>query len=162
MPKGQSMRNTSDRIRHSVSFELIALFIVTPLGAWFFGMPVGEIGVVAIVSASIATGWNYLYNLFFDLGMLKYRASVRKTPSIRVVHALLFEASLLVLLLPFIAWYLDIGLVQAFWMDVSFAAFYLVYTFFFNWAYDIIFPIPDTIEPARQDSGQEREFPPQI
>ena len=159
------MRTTSDRIRHAISFELIALFVVTPLGAWIFGMPMSEIGVVAVVSATIATGWNYLYNLLFDHAMLRVRASVHKTPAIRVVHALLFEGSLLILLLPFIAWYLGVGLVQAFWMDVSFAAFYLVYTFIFNWAYDLLFPIPDAGAPARRtgDAGARgREIPPRI
>jgi uncharacterized membrane protein len=28
-------------------------------------------------------------------------------------------------------------------MDVSFALFYVVYAFVFNWAYDRIFPLPD-------------------
>lgn len=31
-------------------------------------------------------------------------------------------------------------------MDVSFALFYLVYAFVFNWAYDWIFPIPHPTE----------------
>jgi len=52
------MRTTKDRIRHALSFEIIALFIVTPLGAWGFGMPINDIGVIAVISATIATGWN--------------------------------------------------------------------------------------------------------
>ncbi len=28
-------------------------------------------------------------------------------------------------------------------MDVSFALFYVVYAFVFNWAYDAIFPLPE-------------------
>jgi uncharacterized membrane protein len=46
-------------------------------------------------------------------------------------------------LMPLIAWYLGVSLLQAFMMDVSFALFYLVYAFVFNWAYDRIFPLPD-------------------
>ncbi|MEQ9476658.1 chlorhexidine efflux transporter, partial [Marinovum algicola] len=44
---------------------------------------------------------------------------------------------------PFIAWYLGISLWQAFVMDVSFALFYMVYAFGFNWAYDRLFPLPE-------------------
>jgi uncharacterized membrane protein len=136
------MRTTRDRIRHALSFEIIGLLLVTPLGAWAFSTPMHDIGVVAVVSATIATGWNYLFNLVFDHAMLRVRGGVRKTPAIRVVHAVLFEAGLLLVLMPFIAWYLGVTLVQAFLMDVTFAGFYLVYAFAFNWLYDIVFPIP--------------------
>jgi len=140
------MRTTPDRIRHALSFEIIGLLIVTPLGAWAFATPMHEIGVVAVVSATIATGWNYVFNLIFDHAMLRVRGDVRKTPAIRVLHALSFEAGLLLVLLPFIAWYLGVTLVQAFLMDVTFAAFYLVYAFAFNWLYDLVFPVPTTRE----------------
>lgn len=136
------MRTTPDRIRHAVSFEIIGLILVTPLGAWAFGMGLHDIGVVTVVSATIATLWNYAYNLIFDHAMLRIAGHAGKSAALRVAHALLFEAGLLVFLLPFIAWYLGIGLGQAFAMDVSFAAFYVVYAFAFNWAYDVVFPVP--------------------
>jgi len=138
------MRDTKDRIRHALSFEIIALVLVTPLGALAFGLPVAEIGIVAIVSATIATGWNYLYNLLFDHAMLRLAGHVRKSIAVRIGHAFLFEGGLLLILLPFIAWYLSVSLLDALLMDVSFAAFYLVYTFVFNWVYDLVFPLPDT------------------
>ena len=60
----------------------------------------------------------------------------------RGLHALLFEAGLLCLLVPFIAWYLAVPLWQAFMIDLTLAGFYLVYAFGFNWAYDVAFPLP--------------------
>lgn len=142
------MRTTFDRIRHAVSFEVIALTIVIPAGAVLFDKPITDIGMVSLISATIATAWNYLYNLIFDHAMLRLRGGVQKTLGVRIVHALLFEGGLLVVLLPFIAWYLAISLVQAFVMDVSFAAFYLVYAFVFNWAYDQVFPVPSSAAQA--------------
>lgn len=136
------MRTTADRIRHALSFEAIALAIVIPAGAGVFDKPITDIGMVSLISATIATLWNYLYNLIFDHALVRIRGDVRKTFGIRIVHALLFEGGLLLVLLPFIAWYLTISLTQAFVMDVSFAAFYLVYAFVFNWAYDQVFPVP--------------------
>lgn len=145
------MRTAKDRIRHAVSFEIIGLIIVTPLGVWAFDTPVHDIGFVAIVSATIATFWNYLYNLLFDHAMLRIAGSVQKTVAVRILHAVLFEAGLLVVLMPFIAWYLEVSLMQAFLMDVAFALFYLVYAFIFNWAYDLIFP-----DPSLQKTAQHR------
>jgi uncharacterized membrane protein len=108
-----------------------------------------EIGVVAVVSAGLATLWNYLFNLGFDRIMLRWFGNVRKSLRTRIVHALLFEGGLLVALLPFIAWYLGISLVEALLMDLSFAVFYVVFAFAFNWAYDIVFPVPQPGVPQR-------------
>jgi uncharacterized membrane protein len=137
------MRSTRDRIRHAISFELIGLALITPLGSFAFGMPAADIGVVGIGSATIATGWNYLYNLGFDHLMQRFTGGTQKNTTIRVAHAVLFELGLLIALLPLIAWYLGISLVHALTMDVSFAVFYVVYAFVFNWAYDRIFPLPE-------------------
>ncbi len=137
------MRTTRDRIRYAISFEIIGLAIITPLGAWVFGLPMHEIGVIGIIGATIATLWNYIYNLGFDRIMQRLRGSTRKTGPIRALHAVLFEAGLLIVLLPPIAWYLGISLWQAFVMDVSFALFYMGYAFVFNWAYDRLFPLPE-------------------
>jgi uncharacterized membrane protein len=136
------MRDTKDRLRHALSFEIIALFLVIPAGAWAFNLPLDNVSVVAVVSATIATGWNYLYNLMFDHALLRIAGHVSKSLAVRVLHAILFEGGLLMILLPFIAWYLGVGLIEAFLMDVSFAVFYLVYAFVFNWLYDLVFPIP--------------------
>lgn len=137
------MRTTRDRIRHALSFEIIGLALVTPLGAWAFGLPMHEIGVIGAVSATIATLWNYVYNLGFDRIMQRVRGSTQKTAAIRVLHTILFEAGLLAVLMPPIAWYLGISLWQAFLLDVSFALFYMGYAFVFNWAYDRLFPLPE-------------------
>ena len=137
------MRSTGDRIRHALSFEIIGLALVIPLGALVFGMPMSDIGIVGVVSATVATAWNYLYNLSFDHILQRLRGTTLKTTPIRVAHAVLFELGLLIVLMPFNAWYLGIGIIHALIMDVSFALFYVVYAFVFNWAYDAIFPLPE-------------------
>lgn len=138
------MRTRSDRIRHAISFEIIGLIISTPAAAFIFGMPLHDMGLVSLVSASIATLWNYAYNLLFDHAMIKIAGSVSKTMAVRVIHAVIFELGILIVLMPFIAWYLNVSLLQAFTMDLSFAVFYMVYAFVFNWGYDQVFPIPQT------------------
>lgn len=142
------MRSPLDRLRHALSFEILALFLVIPLGALVFGFPAHDIGVVAIVSASIATLWNILYNYGFDLGLKRLTASTLKSLRMRVIHALLFEFGLLLVLMPFMAWYLEVSLWHALVMDAAFAGFYLIYALGFNWAYDKVFPLPEW-----QDAG---------
>ncbi|KAA2211152.1 PACE efflux transporter, partial [Teichococcus oryzae] len=134
------MRTTRDRIRHAILFELIGLALIIPLGGLVFGLGVETMGAIGIGSSVVATAWNYLYNLGFDRAMQRWAGHTRKSLSLRVAHAVLFEAGLLLILLPPIAWYLDITLVQALVMDLAIAAFYVAYAFTFNLAYDRVFP----------------------
>ncbi|MGY3588190.1 putative membrane protein [Bradyrhizobium sp. USDA 4341] len=136
-----SMRSFSDRIRHAVLFELIGIAIFTPAAAWLFNQPVAHMGVIGVVSATVATIWNLLFNLGFDHALARVTGRVAKTIPIRFAHAMLFEAGLIVLLIPFVAWYLGISLWAALMMDISIVAFYLVYAFVFNIAYDRVFPV---------------------
>lgn len=137
------MRSPLDRLRHALLFEIVALLLVVPLGAAVFHLPMQDVGVVALASATIAMLWNVAYNWAFDLALRRLRETTDKTVRIRVAHAVAFEAGLLVVLMPFIAWYLGITLWQALVMDVSFALFYVVYAFGFTWAYDALFPLPE-------------------
>ncbi len=137
------MRSFKDRVRHALSFEIIGLLLIIPFGAMIFGIPMTDVGIVGVVSATIATAWNYLYNLGFDHVMQRAKGTTQKTMAIRIAHALLFELGLLIVLMPFIAWYLNISFMHALVMDVSFALFYVVYAFVFNWCYDRLFPLPE-------------------
>ncbi len=58
-----------------------------------------HMGVVGIGSATIATIWNFLFNLGFDHGMRRMFGSTTKTFRIRLVHTVLFEIGLLAILL---------------------------------------------------------------
>jgi uncharacterized membrane protein len=136
------MRSFADRLRHAILFELIGLALVIPLAALAFGLELGESGVVAVVSAAIAMFWVYFYNWGVDRLLLRRRGHTRKSVKLRVVHAVVFEAGLLVLLIPFIAWHLELPLLEALVLDIGFAGFYVVYAFVYNWVYDAVFPVP--------------------
>ena len=137
------MRTTADRIRHAVSFEVIGILIATPLAAFAFHLDGGDSVVVVVTSATVAMLWNYVYNLGFDHLMQRLRGTTEKTKLIRIGHAILFEVGLLAIMLPMIAWYLQIGLWEALVMDLGLAIFYMIYALVFNWAYDRVFPLPE-------------------
>ena len=141
-----SMRTLPERIRHAVLFEAVGLVMLVPLGAWLFGLETHKVGVVGVAAATIATVWNFVYNLGFDHAMRRAVGHTRKSIPTRVLHAGLFELGLLVMLLPPIAWYLGMTLSATLLMDLSMIGFYVVYAFGFNVAYDRIFPI--SVRPA--------------
>lgn len=134
------MRSVTNRIFHTISFELLGLAIVTPIGAWVLGKPLHEMGMVTLAATMLATFWNYFYNLGFDKAMMRLRGSPIKTPLIRLIHALVFELGLLALIVPMAAWWLGIAMMQALILDLGLAGFYLVYAMLFNWAWDRAFP----------------------
>ncbi|ANY77116.1 hypothetical protein BB934_01850 [Microvirga ossetica] len=57
------MRSSWDRLRHAISFELGGLALISPLGAWAFGLPVADVGVVGVACAIIAMVWTYIVRI---------------------------------------------------------------------------------------------------
>ena len=148
------MRTTSDRIRHAILFEVFGLILMIGGGVLLTGFDVHALGVIGVVSSIVAPLWNYAYNWMFDRAMLRLRGSTLKTHPIRALHAVLFEAGLLVLLLPFVAWMLGVSLWQAFLFDLAIAVFYIVYGYAYNWAYDRVFPMPEAREAYTPSNSQ--------
>lgn len=102
-----------------------------------------RIGTMSVIISMTAMVCNYLFNLGFDhlLRALGRPVHVRP-PWLRAIHAVSFEASLLIITVPFVAWWLDMGLWTAFVTDIGFALFFLGYAYIFNWVYDRVFPMP--------------------
>ena len=127
------MRSFPDRLRHTLIFEAIALFLVAVPGGYILDRPMEIMGALSLMFSVLAMGWNLAFNWGFDLWDRKY---------IRIVHAVLFEAGLVTAGLFLIAWWLDMTYIDAFLLDISLSAFFLVYAFGYNWAYDVVFPPP--------------------
>ena len=66
----------------------------------------------------------------------------------RVAHAIGFEGGLAAILVPVFAWWLDVSLWQALWMDLGLLVFFLVDSFVFNWTFDRVFGLPLSAQPA--------------
>lgn len=137
------MRTSADRVRHTVLFEIIGLFICIPIASWVLDKTLVQVGSLSIVLSLTAMFVNYVYNLVFDIALIRLGRPVNvRPPWMRAIHAILFETSLIILTLPMVAWWLDMTLWTAFLTDLSFALFFLVYAYFYNWAYDAVFPMP--------------------
>ncbi|MNW22254.1 Bacterial Transmembrane Pair family protein [compost metagenome] len=50
----------------------------------------------------------------------------------------MFEAGLIVVLVPLAAWWLSIGLLEALLLDIGLILFFLPYTVAFNWSWDVL------------------------
>ena len=124
-------------------FEIIGLAICAPLASWILDKGLAQVGVLSIVLSLTAMMLNYVFNLVFDISLVWLGRPVNLRPVwMRVLHAMLFEVSLLILTVPVVAWWLDMTLWTAFITDIGFALFFLIYAFIYNWVYDVVFPMP--------------------
>ena len=138
------MRTTKDRIRHAIAFEVIGLILMTGILSQL-GFNMGHSGAMGIFFSLVATAWNYVYNIGFDRFMLRRYKSLDKSALIRIGHSIGFEAGLLLLTIPAMAWVLDMTLWAAFVLDIGIVIFYLFYAYIYNLAYDKLFPVPTAL-----------------
>jgi len=101
----------------------------------------GAAAMVAVGSSVVAVLWNLVFNWLFERWE-SGQATRGRGLGRRVAHALGFEGGLAVFLIPLVAWGMGVSLLEAFWLDLGLLAFFLVYTFVFNWAFDRIFGLP--------------------
>lgn len=142
----QTARTTSDRVRHTIFFELGLLATITPISALIIDSNASTIGGTALALSVIAMGWNAIYNYWFDQYLLKSQGHAVKNTKHRIVHALLFEAGLILVTVPVIAFALNLNLWQALLADIGFVVYALFYAWGFNLAYDRMFPVPFSVE----------------
>lgn len=127
-------KSATERFFQALAFEVLAVAICAPLGAWLMGYSLGHIGLLTLMISLIAMSWNMLFNLVFDRA--QRRMGFDRTLVARAIHAVIFEVGLVLAVVPLAAWWLDIGLWEAFVLDIGIALFFLPYTFIFNWTYD--------------------------
>jgi uncharacterized membrane protein len=127
-------KTLAERIGHALAFEVIALVICAPLFSWLMNTTMTEMGALTLAISLIAMLWNVVYNAGFD--RLQRRIGFTRTLSVRLLHAVVFEAGLILVAVPLAAVWLNITLWQAFVLDIGLLAFFLPYTMVFNWVYD--------------------------
>ncbi|MCG8636742.1 MAG: PACE efflux transporter, partial [Desulfobacterales bacterium] len=136
------MRSNFDRLRHTILFEVLLLAICIPLFSWVFDKPAHQIGLLSILLSLAAMSWNYIYNLMFDHGLryLGKQLYPRSFP-LRIFHAVLFELGLLFVSIPAVMYFMDFSFLQALTLDLAFVILTPVFTVFYNYFYDMVFPV---------------------
>lgn len=127
-------KSITERFCHALLFEVLAIAICAPLGAWLLGYPLAHMGVLTLMVSLVAMVWNMLFNALFDRA--QRGMGFQRNVAARAVHAVLFEVGLILAVVPLAAWWLDISLWHALVLDIGIALFFLPYTFAFNWLYD--------------------------
>lgn len=99
-----------------------------------FNMHMLHFGALAVILALCAMVCNMLYNHWYE--MFERRLGWQRTVPMRVVHTIGFEIFFMALALP--AWWLQISIVEALFLDLVFSLFFMLYAFCFNWIFDVV------------------------
>lgn len=124
------------RLIHALTYEVILLVIIAVALSTFLDMPLEVTGILGVIMAVTSVIWNIIFNYMFEKAEKKYQ--LKRTIPVRIVHAIGFEGGLMLATIPMVAYALKITLLEAFVLDLAMTLCILVYTFIFQWCYDII------------------------
>jgi len=139
------MQGVKRRIVYVSSYEVIGMIISSVGLSILAGDSVEHTGPLSVMITTIAVTWNFIYNVLYEKWEARQSSNIR-TVKRRVGHAIGFQLTLVLFLIPLIAWWMDISLIAAFWLDVAFIIIIPIYTFIFNWSFDKLFGLPASVQ----------------
>ncbi len=124
------------RIVHALSYEIILLVIIAIALSFIFEVRMEVTGTLGIAMAVTSVVWNMVFNHFFE--KYEQRKKLQRTIRVRILHAIGFEGGLMLATIPMVAYAMDMTILQAILLDLGMTSCILVYTFIFQWCYDLV------------------------
>ncbi|WP_394558346.1 PACE efflux transporter [Aquipseudomonas alcaligenes] len=137
------MQGAKRKVVQALLYELVGALFVSPVIAWGFDESLVYSSTLALLLSLVALSWNMVFNSLFEYWEARQRQRSR-TLRRRILHSLGFEGGLALLLVPLMAWWLDITWWQALVADFGLLLFFFFYAFAFQWAFDALFGVPDS------------------
>lgn len=129
------------KIVYAVSFEALGTLVASAYLWTVSEASAGSSLALSILTATIALCWSYAFNTIFEAW--EARQSVRgRSLKRRTAHALLFEGGLVLICIPVMAWWLQVGYLEALVYEAGLIAVFIAYTYLFTWGFDRAFGLP--------------------
>lgn len=135
------MSPRSRRVLQALLYEVFAIAFVGPVLSFAFDKPATSTLALAFVLSSIALGWNYIFNALFERWEAR-QARRGRSFARRLAHGIGFEGGLVVILVPVMALWLKISVLEAFLANLGLLAFFFFYAIAFTWIFDKVFGLP--------------------
>lgn len=138
-----ALRTSRERIRQTLAFELGGLILVAPAHALATDSGMGGSTLLIAAVSLAALIWAPIYNTLFDRleWHITRRSACQRPVSLRLVHAVLHEASALIVTVPVIMTLTDYAPVEIATLNVVLSLFYAAYAWAFHFAYDSLRPV---------------------
>ncbi len=142
------MQGKARKIVQAILYEAIAVACVAPALELAFAAGMAQSAVLSVLMSGIAMSWNMAYNWAFERWEARQQRRER-TFLRRLLHALGFEGGLVLILLPLVAYWLDVSLWAALLTNLALFVFFFVYAFAFQWGFDKVFDVPLSAQQAK-------------
>jgi uncharacterized membrane protein len=135
------MQGPTRKLVQAVLYEAIAITVLSPTLALVYDDGLAHAGALSVMLSASALLWNVLYNYVFEYWEARQKNRTR-TLSRRLLHSFGFEGGLVVLLVPLVAWWLNISWWAALVTDLGLFVFFFFYALVFQWGFDRVFDVP--------------------
>ena len=129
-----TVRSIKERLLHACIFEFFAILFTMLIGIFLLNKPINSMGLVSVLISITALLLNIAFNWVFDK-FFPFVNGNRPIP-IRILHAVGFEATLVIFTIPMIAYILNMSFIDAFMFELGLLIFFFFYTYIYNWLYD--------------------------
>ncbi len=135
------MTPTRRKIVYAVSFEALGTLVASVALMLMSDASAASSLALSVLTATIALSWSYVFNTGFEAWEARQPVRGRSLKR-RTAHALLFEGGLVLICIPVMAWWLQVGYLEALVYEAGLIALFIVYTYAFTWGFDRIFGLP--------------------
>ncbi|MBJ2151885.1 PACE efflux transporter [Paracoccus sp. IB05] len=135
------MQGWKRRVTYLGLFEATAILISSTFLSYVSGKSGAHSLALSMMITTTAITVNFFYNLAFEAWEVR-QVRRERTVARRVLHALGFQICLVTLLIPLIAWWFEVSLIEALLMDMALIVFFPIYTMIFTWGFDLVFGTP--------------------
>ncbi|MBY6034377.1 PACE efflux transporter [Marinobacter daepoensis] len=135
------MQGIKRKVTYVFFYELITLLLISTAFFLFSEKDAAHSGTLGVMTVVLAIVWNLVYNTMFEFWESKQVTRGRGLRR-RVAHAIGFEVGFVAITLPLFAWWLDLTLLDAFFLDAGLTLFFMFFTFAYNWCFDRVFGLP--------------------
>jgi uncharacterized membrane protein len=129
------------KIVYALSFEALGTLLASIALMLMSDADAGSSLALSILTATIALSWSFVFNTFFEAWEARQPVKGRSLHR-RAAHALMFEGGLVLICIPVMAWWLQVGYLQALAYEAGLIALFIVYTYVFTWGFDRVFGLP--------------------
>ncbi|MHC8406805.1 PACE efflux transporter [Pseudomonas sp. TMB3-21] len=137
------MQGPSRKILQAILYESIAVTVLSPSISWIYNEGLAHAGALSLMLSASALLWNVLFNYAFECWEARQPQRAR-TLGRRLLHSLGFEGGLVLLLVPLVAWWLEISWWAALVTDLGLFVFFFFYALAFQWSFDRVFDVPES------------------
>ncbi|HEY0286971.1 MAG TPA: PACE efflux transporter [Pseudomonas sp.] len=137
------MQGPARKVVQAILYEAIGICFLSPLLAQLYDESLAYSGALSMMLSASALLWNMIYNVGFEWWEARQPQHSR-TLLRRLLHSLGFEGGLTILLLPLIAWWLQISWAAALATNLGLFVFFFFYALVFQWGFDGVFGVPES------------------